>query len=363
MSKLWEKYILTEIFKVFFLFLGCFFFLYAMIDYSLHMEDFIVDKRIQFSHIAYYYLLQFIKRSALLIPLALLVSTLKVLFGMNARRELLALQASGIPIRKILRPFFSIAILCCLFNLISLQFFLPSSLNHLDHFREKHFKHCRHGKRKEPIHVLPLKDRSKILYQTLDKEKNLYLDVFWIQSIDEIWRMRSLSTNPEEPVGTYVDHLKRNKEGNFEKAESFDTYSFSGFRWQKDPTGKGYIPLENRSISGLFHLLKEKAKTTAYEYPQALTYFLFKCTMPLLCILVVLASAPWCLRYARNQPQLLIYAIALFTFVSFFALMDAAVILGENQIFSPYVAILLPPLLLTLCFSFKYYKTTRGALS
>jgi lipopolysaccharide export system permease protein len=306
------------------------------------MQDFIIDKRIQTLHLAIYYLFQFVKRADLLIPLSLLISTLKVLFSLNAHGELIALQASGLSVKKILRPFFFIALLCTLFNLASSQWLLPSSLNFLDRFRVQHFKHSERGHRKEPVHVILLKDRSKIVYQMEDKEKRLFLDVFWIRSVDEIWRIQSLCNNPDNPVGFYVDHLQRNNTGSFEKVESFDQYHFAKFRWQPSPTGKGYIPLENRKISELFGLLIKKEKTTAYEYPQVLTHFLFKAAMPFLSLLVVTAGAPFCLRHSRNLPLFFTYAIALFSFIAFFALMDAAVILGENCIISPYAAILLP---------------------
>lgn len=363
-KKLWERYVLSELLKVFFLFLGCFFFLYALIDYSLHMQDFIVDKRIQISHIITYYIFQFIKRANLLVPLALLISTLKVLLAMNHRGELIALQASGLSRKKILRPFFFLGFLCVLFNLVSSEFFLPSSLNHLDNFREKHFKHSRRGNRKEPVHVLPLKDRSKIVYQTEDKEGKLYRDVFWIQSVDDIWRMSALSSDPQNPVGYFVDHMKRNAHGNFEKTESFDQYRFDKFRWQADPTGKGYTPIENRRLSELRRMLMQKTKTTAYEYPQILTHFLFKITMPFLALLVIAAGTPFCLRHSRNLPVFFIYAFALFGFIAFFALMDATVILGENLVVSPYAAVLLPFSLCCVLFGFNYYraclKTTKG---
>jgi lipopolysaccharide export system permease protein len=355
---IWKRYLLHEILKVFFLFLSCFFFLYALIDYSMHMQDFIVDKRIQISHIVIYYFFHFIKRADLLIPMALLISTLKVLFALNSRGELIALQASGLPRKKILRPFFFIGLVCVLFNLLSSELLLPSSLNFLDKFRQEHFKHYnRTGKRKEPVHVLRLKDRSKIIYQMVDPEKKLFQDVFWVRSVDEIWRMHSLSVDPENPIGFYVDHLKRDSEGNFEKVESFDQYRFAKFRWQPDPTGKGYTPLENRRLSELLHLLIQKTETTAYEYPQILTHFLFKAAMPFLSLLIVAAGAPFCLQYSRNPPIFLTYAIALFSFVAFFALMDAAVILGENLVVSPYLAILMPIGLCWIAFSFKYRKS------
>jgi len=351
---IWRRYVSYEIGKVFTLFLAGFFFLYALIDYSLHMQDFIVDKRIQLSHMTVYYFFQFIKRADLLIPLALLVATLKVLFAMNSRGELTALQSSGLSLRKILRPFFAIGLFCAAFNLVSSEFLLPASLNYLDHFRGEHFKHSYRGHRKEPLHVLPLKDKSKIIYQTEDKEKQLYFDVFWVRSTDELWRMQTLSADKENPVGDYVDHLIRNKEGNFEKVESFEHYRFGKFKWQPDPTGKGFIPLENRKLSELFRLLVQKDKTTAYEYPQALTYFLFKLAIPFLSLIVVAAAAPFCVRHGRHLPLFFTYAIALFAFIGFFALMDGAVILGENQILSPYLVVLLPFLLSGSLFTFHY---------
>lgn len=360
LGTIWERYLLRELLKVFFLFLGCFFFLYALIDYSMHAQDFITDEHIQISHIGTYYIFQFIKRADLLVPLALLISTLKVLLALNTHGELVALQACGLPLKKIFRPFFFLGLLCTLFNLVSSEFFLPSSLNHLDSFRAEHFRHSRRGKRKEPVHVLPLKDHSKIIYQTEDKEKKLYFDVFWIRSVNEIWRMASLSTDPKNPVGNFVDELKRNAEGNFEKKESFDQYRFDKFRWQPDPTGKGYIPLENRKLTELMKMILHKTKTTAYEYPQVLTYFLFKVTMPFLSLLVIIAGAPFCCRNSRNLPVFFIYSIALFGFITFFAMMDAAVILGENQVVSPFAAILLPYTICLLAFRFNYRNQLKG---
>jgi lipopolysaccharide export system permease protein len=352
------RVMLREVLKVFFLFLSCFFFLYALIDYSLHMQDFIAGKRIQIGHIAVYYTFQFVKRADLLIPLALLISTLKVLLTMNTRGELIALLSSGLPRKKILRPLFFVAAFCTLFTLISSECLLPSSLNYLDQFREKHFKHSRHGNRKEPVHVLPLKDRSKIVYQTEDKDKKLYRDVFWIRSADEIWRMRALSSDPSHPVGHFVDHLKRDQKGNFEKITSFDHYRFDQFHWQANPSGKGYTPLENRKLSALWRMLLHKDHTTAYEYPRVLTQLLFKITIPFLPLLVVIASSPFCLRHSRNLRMFFIYAIALFGFVTFFAMMDATVILGENRVVSPYTAILLPLILIWGIFGWNYHKTT-----
>jgi lipopolysaccharide export system permease protein len=357
LRSIWERYLFRELLKVFFLFLGCFFFLYSILDYSLHMQDFLVDKHIHFSHLLIYYSYQFIKRADLLIPLALLIATLKVLFSLNARRELVALLASGISSRRILRPFFLLATLCTLFQCASMEFLLPSSLNFLDLFRQSHFKHNFHGNRKEPIHVIYLKDLSKIVYQSEDQEKQLYFDVFWIRSADDIWRMKYLSTNPEEPVGYFVDHIVGSPDGSFEKCASFEKYAFPSFRVQPDLTGKGYVPIENRRPSELLRMITHKRATTAFEYPQALTHFLHKCVLPFLPFLVVIAAAPFCFCYSRSLPIFFTYAIALFGFVAFAAYINSAIVLGETQVLSAYNAILLPFALCFLGFGWKFIKS------
>jgi lipopolysaccharide export system permease protein len=354
---IWERYLFREILKVFFLFLGCFFFLYSILDYSLHMQDFLVDKHIHLSHLLIYYFYQFIKRSDLLIPLALLIATLKVLFHLNGRGELVALQASGLSLKRILRPFFILALMCTLFNCISMEFLLPSSLIFLENFRKSHFKHYSNGNRKEPLHVTYLKDSSKIVYQSEDKDKELYFDVFWIRSADDIWRMKYLSTNPEQPIGYYVDHIVCSPGGIFEKVASFEKYTFPSFRLQPDPTGKGYIPIENRKPSELFRLLLHKKTTTTLERPQVLTHFLHKCTLPFLSFLVVIAAAPYCFRHSRSLPVFFTYALALFAFVAFSALIHSALVLGESQVLSAYIAILLPFALCFLGFGLKFVKT------
>ncbi len=356
---IWQRYLFRELLKVFFLFLGSFFFLYAILDYSLHMQDFIINKQIQIVHTIIYYFYQFIKRADILIPLALLIATLKVLFALNTRGELVALQASGLSARQILRPFFLLATLCTLFNLASLEFFLPSSLNFLDRFREEHFKHSYRGNRKEPIHVVPLKDHSKLIYLTQNPTTGLFEDAYWLRSINEIWHMKTLTPDAKNPVGTFVDHLVRSREGQFEKTESFNIYQFSSFRWEIDPIGKGYVPFENRKISDLLYLAAHKAKTTAYEYPQILTYLLYKLIMPLLPFVMIFAVAPICFRSARSHPIFLTYSLSIFSFIAFTSMLDAALILGENRLVSPYIVTLLPFMLLSLGFGWKFAKGVR----
>ena len=354
-SKIWERYFLREIFKVFGLFLFGFFFLYAAIDYSLHMQDFLKDKRLQITDLFVYYGFQFIKRAPLLLPLALLVSTIKVLTSLNAHRELVALQASGLPFKRLMRPFFFVAALCALFNVVSCEFLLPRSLTYLDKFYDKHLKHTKYTKKRYPIHILTLKDSSKLIYQTHDKEKGLFIDVIWLKTSNEILRMRYLTDNPDGPEGRFIDHLVRTPQGGFEKKESTVKKLFTEMSWDRDPPRKGFIPLENRSLSQLFNM-GFRQKCTSYVKMELLTHLCYKSAIPFLSLLVVAAASPFCVRYARRTPLFLLYAVALFGYIAFFTLMDAAVILGENRVAPPPVAIFAPLLLCGLPFVWNYHR-------
>lgn len=353
---IWERTLLKDILKVFLLFLFSFYFLYTLIDYSLHMQDFIRDQKTQIADLLLYYIYQFIKRADLLIPLALLVATVKVLSSLNQHRELVAFQSCGIRLKTILRPFFVVAIFCSLFNYVSFQYFAPKSLTYLDNFYVSRLKSS-DANDKKPFYTISLKDKTTLIYQSFDKEKQLFFDVLWIRSANDIWRIKYLSLDPQNRVGSYVDHLQRNAEGIVEKTESFETRVFKELSWNKNSAQRDLVPLENLSISSLVKMLHKKESLSPSEKSEISTQLYFKSCMPLLSLLVVFAVAPFCVRYSRMQPIFLIYAIALFGFIAFFTLMDAAVILGQNMAVTPAWAIFTPFALCMVGFAWKFTRT------
>src|SRR3989339_1393209 len=105
LTKIWQRYIFKDLIQCFVFFLFSFFLLYFLADFSTHTQDFIEENSLSFFKMATYYMHQFFKRMPLLFPLALLISTIKVLSSLNIHRELVALQASGVMLKKILSPF------------------------------------------------------------------------------------------------------------------------------------------------------------------------------------------------------------------------------------------------------------------
>ncbi len=339
---IWQRYIRRETLKVFFLFLLSFYFLYVLVDYSSHMQDFMQDKKIAFGRVSRYYLYQFIKRADILLPLALLLSTIKVLCGLNSKRELVAFQSAGISWKRLVRPILSIALVCTATIVVINQYALPRALCEIDRFYDSHLRSSHRGQRLEPIHVVYLPDQSKLIYQSYNSAKEAYFDVMWMRSASDIWRMKYLNADPKRAIGHFVDHLEQNQQGFLEKTASFDAYLFTDLKWDKDLPRKGFIPYENYSMSALVKMLTSDSLASKSASDEIQTQLFFKATMPLLAPLCLIAVAPFCITYRRQMHAFLIFACALFSFVAFIALMDAAVILGETHTLSPKLAILVP---------------------
>ncbi len=355
---LWERYFIKETLKVFVLFLFCFYFLYVLIDYSAHMQDFIQKDQIPKKEIVLFYLCQFVKRADILFPLALLVATIKVLTTLNARRELVALQTAGLRAKVLLRPFLMLGLLCTFFLYGSLELALPKALNFTDSFHKKHSRNTEAREKNIPLRVWHLQDGSKLIYQKYDPEKKAYFDVFWIRSAHDIWRMKYLSADPNHPLGNFVDHIQRNKEGELEKVTSFPSYVLHDLKWGQRMIRQGSIPVENRSISSLTHLLVQKEKAFSYKKSEIQTLLLYKIAMPLLALLIPIAVAPYCIRYSRQLPIYVIYAISLLAYVIFYTLMDATVILGKNQVMPPLFVVAGPMVACFGWFSYQFVKNT-----
>lgn len=359
MPTLWQRYLLRETIKIFILFLGCFLSLYVAIDYSVHMQSFLHTHALRFSDIALYYGLQFIKRANLLVPLALLVATIRVLTSLNAQRELLALQAAGLPLRKILRPFLFLGIVATAFNFYNAEYLLPRAADYIDAFAASHLK-APSERKSARLRVVDLKDGSRLAFQKFDKKTSTFHDLFWIRSIDDIWRIKTLTIDRSQPnlppTGTFVDRITRGPDGGLHKTASYPTLSIPGLK------AGGYLEKQpvknpsNQSFRELLHILRKETNPDSSYYNEILSVLVSKCALPLLSPLVILCMAPYCTRFKRHSSSFFLYTVGIFGFIAFFVLLNAASILGQSQVISPFAATLVPLGLAYGLFTWKFVR-------
>ena len=355
--RLWKRYFLSELLKTLLLFLFGFFILYSMIEYATRMDDFFKNEKLQLIPALHYYLNQFLKRIDFMLPMALLLSTIKVLTSLNMQNEWTVLQVAGLSTRKLLTPFFAIALACSTFLWVNFEYFLPPALQKIDEFRMAHSHGSHLVKRREKIHLIPLRDGSKLLYQSYIKEKHMLFDVLWIKSINELWRMKYLSADPTLPKAQFVDELVRAPNGMMEKRASYDSIVLTDLQWHPRDARKALTSFDQRSISNLYFIFKNR-EASPYDMPKVKTALVFKLVTPLLSPLIILAFAPACLTFSRHRPLFLIYAIAMFSFFAFYMLLDSLTILSENALISPILAILAPIALLISTLGWRFFKKT-----
>jgi lipopolysaccharide export system permease protein len=354
---IWERYFLRKFIRMFFLFLFCFYGLYVLIDYASHTSTLAHHQiQIPWSEIARYYLFVFASRAEILLPLALLIALVQTVCTLNSHQELVAFMASGFKLKLLMRPFLAMGLLCVGLMYANEQFLLPEALRKLRRMEDstKHQK-SRHAPRLAVRHVV-LEDGSLLIFQDYDTAKERFFDAYWIQSIDQIYRMKYLSPTSSAPVGFFVDHLVRQPNGELLQEASYRELTFPAMQFNPELLQSTILDPEILSISDLTTQVLEVSSDLNEKESKILTAFYWKLVLPWLCLLAIIGPAPYCVRFSRQLPIFLIYVFSLFGLIAFFMFMDAAQVVAKRQVLSPFWAICGPFITVFGYFGWRFVK-------
>jgi lipopolysaccharide export system permease protein len=342
MSKIWERYFFREVAKSTFFFVIAFYSLYVIVDYANHASSF-HHRHIEFQwrETALYYGCEFARRLEILLPFALMIATIRTLCMLNSHNELIALMASGLSLRTLMRPFIYLGIFCTLLMYLNTEFLLPGSLRQLKSIEDSRSNKRHKDDRPAAAQHIALEDGSTVIFQNYDTAKNLFFDSYWIRSIDDIYRIKFLHPHSDTgiPLGQFVDHLQRTNNGELVVTESFASKLFPEIVFNKQALFETIMQPEEQSLSDLVDKIPHPKEVASDKEAQLLTIYYRKLFMPWLCLIAVLAPAPFCLMVTRTLPIFFIYACSIFGLVAFNVLMSAAVLLGRRQLIEPFWAI------------------------
>ncbi len=338
---IWERYFLKEIIKVFILFLFGFYALYVLIDYSTHSRSF-QNYRFTFFDVASFYGYEFITRMDVLIPFAILIACIKTLCTLNAHNELVALMAGGIRLKRLLWPFVAFGLCFTALIYFNSEVLQPKALKYHKQ-RDQSRAKAKQKKHHHPyIQQLALEDNSSLIFQNYDESSESLFDAYWVRSIDDIYRIKNLSLSTATPLGTSIEHLQRNAEGAMLVTEFLDQKAFPEIHFNRTKLLDAVTSPGDYAISTLSQKLPAHGQPLSEKEARLLTAYYYKLALPWLCLLAVIAPAPFCTRFSRGLPVFFIYTASLFGLVAFYLTMDAAVVLGERQVLAPAIAIWLP---------------------
>lgn len=353
MILIWQRYFLQQFIRMFFLFLFCFYGLYVLIDYASN-RNILTHHYIQWQEVIRYYLFIFASRAEILIPVALLIAFVQTICSLNMRHELVAFMASGFPLRTLIRPFILLGLLCVLLMYANEQFLLPKALQKLRRIEDA-TKHQRNRHASSVRHVI-LEDGSLLIFQNYDSAKERFFDAYWIQSIDNIYRIKYLSPTSPNPVGYFVDHLVRQTSGELLQKEAYRELIFPDLKFNPNLLQSTIFDPDILSISELGQQFLEIDSDANEKESKVLTAFYWKLVMPWLCLLAILAPAPFCVKFSRQLPVFLIYVCSIFGLIAIYMFMDAAQVVAKRQVIAPFWAICGPFLALFGYFGWRFTK-------
>lgn len=351
------RHLRKELLTVFFFLLFSFFFLYLLIDYSLHLKIF-SHKHILFKEILFYYLCQFSHYFNILLPLALMMSVIKLLTSMSIHGELSALFCASISFKKLYKPFLHVSYVLVFLCYLNMQWIQPYSFNYMHSFEEINLKESK--TKRENAKVLPLSDQSLLIYHHFDEKESRFLNAILVMNHNEIYRINKLFLKKNGVLGEEVDVLIRNSENKIIKKESRPRCFFSKIVIDPKQLSEKNVSPSMQSLDYLFKKLNKHSfsmgKTISDKEALIASYFIYKLLLPWLCLFSVLAPPLYCVSSKRSVPLFFIYAGFLFAFFAFIALINAVVILSSHQILPPFWGIFLTVVpLFTFCL-FRYNK-------
>jgi lipopolysaccharide export system permease protein len=357
LMSIWERYFLCQFIRLFFLFLFCFYGLYVLIDYASHTSALAHHQiQIPWSEVARYYLYVFASRAEILLPLALLIAFVQTVCTLNSHQELVALMASGFKLKILMRPFLFMGLLCVVLMYANEQFLLPEALRKLRRIEDatKHQK-SRHAPHLAVNH-LNLEDGSLLIFQDYDTAKERFFDTYWIESIDSVYRMKYLSPSTTIPVGFFVDHLVRQPNGELLQTSASQELAFPDMQFNPELLQSTLLEPDIFSLYELATQAVQVSTDLNEKESKILTAFYWKLMLPFLCLIAIIAPAPYCIKFSRQLPIFLIYACSLFGLIAFYMFMDAAQVIAKRQVISPLWAICFPFLTIFAYFSWRFGK-------
>lgn len=360
MMIIWKRYFIAELLKVFFLFLFCFYGLYVLIDYTTHASNFHVHQSdFRWKEFIVYYLSEFIHRSDILVPLGLLVASLRTLTKLNQHNELTALRAAGIPLITLMTPFLYAGLFFTTLLFANEEWLLPHSRNVLKKIQDSHSSEKRKLHNTLAAQYIALQDESTLIYQKYDSSRNLFFDAYWIRSADEIFRIKYLQPLSTPPLGKHIDRLKRDSLGVLQIDSSSPSQEFPSMVFNKTTLLETLMPIEDLPLTKLWKKWPPSGVINSDKEAQVVTALYSKLILPWFCFFAILAPIPACIRFSRQASIFLLYALSIFGFVSIYLIFDSAQILAKRQVVDPAPILWIPFLLFSSFFLWRFLRINR----
>lgn len=299
---------------------------------------------------------EFLVRAEILVPFALLIASVKLLCKHNANNELVALLAAGYSKKRLVTPLLGFALSITALMYLNLEVAFPQATKRLQRLDEKYAREKPAKNAKPLVHHLVLEDGSLLLFKEWNTAEKQFEEVFWVRSVNELWKIGELDPYATPPKGYTIDLLKRGNEGELTLAYSAEQADFNEMRFNRKRLIDTIVPPEELALTELYRKLPHSNQELNEKESLILSAFYRKLAMPWLPVLIVVGIAPSCLFFSRQLPLFFIYAGSIFGLVAVYLIINAATVLGERQVFDPFIATFTPFIALSLLLIVRFLR-------
>lgn len=347
--KIWEKHFFFETLKVLLFFLVVFWGLYVLIDYASHSGTFYHHtESVSFLQMIIFYTGELIRRSEVLLPFAILVGAVRVMTKLNTRNELVALLTSGLSFKRLLVPFVAIGLLGTLLLYLNEELLLPWAIENSRSFGE-----ASPEKLRGEVQHLRLKDGSLLIFGSHQKADTNLHDVWWIPSINELWRFKTLSIEAI-PKAAQGEYFSRNNEGTIVLKERFNDRLFPEIEYNPKKVLETLTSADELSLTDLVKKNLEPQKSVKQNTYKTQLYR--KLLLPWLALFAILIPAPMATQISRRLNTFLIYVVSLFTLFLIYVVFNVGTIAAERELLSPFASLFIPFAIVFSTLGYLIYK-------
>ena len=323
--------------------------LFAIIYASL-LSTFFALELLTFSSIPsaeklfYFFLSLALSKSDLLLTLSLLLASIQTIQSLRQHGELTALETNGISKAKLYLPFFTLALLLAVFSYWNTEFGVTSA--NLWKIKSTHSKK---SKTQLPLETRHLPDQTRLVYQQNETE---IFDLYWIISSKEIVHCKTVSYEDDHYVGYFVDRIKQNVLGRFEKTQSYPKLDLP---FLLNEIEERILPPAKMPLSKIYTSLENKSLMLSFDHAKFITAFLYKLIHPWFPLLFITGLLAY-LFSTQSKTSYFLFLLGILFFLFFYSMMKTFILLSENYFISPWITIFSIPMGIQAIFTYKLCK-------
>lgn len=327
--KTWSMYLFKRIGFLTLLILLGIFLLYSLFDISTHLSDFYSKSGLKILETITYYSCSFIKEQEMFLSLAFLLASLFTAISLTTSKQIIALQAASISLRKAYFPMILLGLSIAGTLALSQQFVAPKAVSWIKQFKFDPEKGVSH------LHISQI-GSTRLFFSSYDKEKKLLNDCIWIFNHQKILRCKQLEITGTEPVVHYGHLIEWDGQLNQYIHQSIPHSKILSHEIREEHLLNRPTTTEEMSLIKLLSASFENSKIAA----RSKSLFLYRLSLSFFPLFLCMLWIPLCTSYSRTFSSLKVVLFALFSLILFFAIWKTLQILGENSVINPWIGFL-----------------------